>query len=212
MKLIKDFNSFINEAELSITPANATRSAETFGHVLADYVGKKEEGNNDGDMVRGMLGKLGLGAGNPWCMAFVYAMFDELCSNLGISNPLPKTASVMSHWNSAPEENKIKVNSADFNPAMVHPGQVFIKTRGGQSSGQGHTGIVLKVNGDTFTSIDGNSSDMVKLNTYNIKDMVGFVDYFKSIRETDTAFDKILETTADLFKTKFGSNKSDKED
>jgi len=208
MKLIKDFNQFITESDLAIKPDTATNAAETFGHVLADYVGKKEEGNNDGSMVKGMLGKLGLGAGNPWCMAFVYAMFAELCSKLSIENPLPKTASVMSHWNSAPAENKIDSHDS----AKVQPGQVFIKSRGGASSGKGHTGIVLKVTGDSFVSIDGNSSDMVKMNTYKISDMVGFVDYFKSLRESDTAFNSILEKTADIFLSKFGHNKSDKED
>ena len=50
------------------------------------------------------------------------------------------------------------------------------------------------------------------MNTYKISDMVGFVDYFKSLRESDTAFNSILEKTADIFLSKFGHNKSDKED
>jgi hypothetical protein len=42
--------------------------------------------------------------------------------------------------------------------------------------------------------------------------MVGFVDYFKEIRAAkDTAFNKVLETTADIFLSKFGSDKSSKE-
>jgi hypothetical protein len=207
VKQIKNFTQFINEADLSINAADATKAAETFGHVLADYVGKKEEGNNSGPMVKGFLGRLGLGTGNPWCMAFVYGVFDELCSKLGINNPLPKTAAVMSHWNSAPAENKIDPRD----PSKVQPGQIFIKSRGGVSSGKGHTGIVLKVNGDSFVSIDGNSSDMVKMNTYKISDMVGFVDYFKGVREENTAFNKVLETTADLFLGKFGNTKTGKE-
>jgi len=75
-----------------------------------------------------------------------------------------------------PTENQIKVADAIKDPSLVKPGQVFIKSR----KGGGHTGIVLKVEGDSFISIDGNSSDQVKLNRYKIANMLGFADFFKN--------------------------------
>jgi hypothetical protein len=144
--------------------------------ILNKYVGKKEEGENSGEMVKGFLKSVGLGTGNPWCMAFVYAIFDELCKSKGMQNPLPKTGSVLTFWSKAPAENKIGVSAALQNPSLVTPGQIFIKSR----QGGGHTGIVLKAEGDSFISIDGNSSDKVKLNRYKIANMLGFVDYFKN--------------------------------
>jgi hypothetical protein len=75
-----------------------------------------------------------------------------------------------------PAENKIEKSKAANDPDLVKPGQIFIKSR----SGGGHTGIVIKVEGDSFVSVDGNSSDMVKVNRYKIANMIGFADFFKS--------------------------------
>jgi hypothetical protein len=165
---LKSFNQFINESTISF----ASTDAKDLVDILNKYVGKREEGNNAGEMVKGFLKSVGLGTGNPWCMAFVYAIFDELCKKKAIVNPLPKTGSVLYFWSKAPAENKI----ATTDVSAVKPGQIFIKSR----KGGGHTGIVLKVEGDSFVSIDGNSSDQVKLNRYKISNMLGFVDFFKN--------------------------------
>ena len=208
MKVIRRFSEFINESSLEVTPS----SADSFVTILDKYDGEKEVGNNGGAMVEGFLKTIGLGKGQPWCQAFVYAVFDEFTKSKGISNPLPKTGSVLSHWKQAPESNKIKASDIKIgstagssgssgtagssgssgtsgpNPVdskKVQPGQVFIKTR----VGGGHTGIVLKVDGESFISLDGNSSDKVKINKYKIKDMLGFVDYFQN-QEFSEAFVK----------------------
>ena len=81
----------------------------------------------------------------------------------------------MTHWKQAPASTKIPVKDAIADNTKVKPGQVFIKSR----DGGGHIGIVLKVEGDSFISIDGNSSDMVKINKYKIGNMIGFIDYFQ---------------------------------
>lgn len=214
MKVIRRFSEFINESAIEVTP----RSADSFVTILDKYDGEKEVGNNGGAMVEGFLKTIGLSKGQPWCQAFVYAVFDEFTKSKGISNPLPKTGSVLSHWKQAPESNKIKTSDIKVGSTAgssgnagssgssgtsgssgssgtsgpkpvdskkVQPGQVFIKTR----QGGGHTGIVLKVDGESFISIDGNSSDKVKINKYKIKDMLGFVDYFQN-QEFSDAFVK----------------------
>jgi hypothetical protein len=169
---LKSFNQFINESTISF----ASTDAKDLVDILNKYVGKREEGNNAGEMVKGFLKSVGLGTGNPWCMAFVYAIFDELCKKKAIVNPLPKTGSVLYFWSKVPPENQIKAADAAKDPSLVKPGQVCVKSR----KGGGHTGIVLKVEGDSFISIDGNSSDQVKLNRYKIANMLGFADFFKS--------------------------------
>ena len=170
--MLKSFSEFINESTISASSEDAKKLMD----ILNQYVGKREEGNNAGEMVKSFLKSVGLGTGNPWCMAFVYAIFDEFCKGKGTTNPLFKTGSVLYFWSKVPTENQIKVADAIKDTSLVKPGQVFIKSR----KGGGHTGIVLKVEGDSFISIDGNSSDQVKLNRYKIANMLGFADFFKN--------------------------------
>lgn len=173
--MLKSFNEFINEATIAASSADAGNLVG----ILKKYIGKREEGNNSGEMVKGFLKSVGLGTGNPWCMAFVYAIFKEFCDSKGIKSPLHPTASVMNFWNESMKKSPeccIKVKDAIADPTLVKPGQIFIKSR----LGGGHTGIVIKVEGDSFVSVDGNSSDQVKLNRYKIANMLGFVDHFKN--------------------------------
>lgn len=190
--MLKSFNQFINESALSSSTANAKSLID----ILNKYVGKKEEGNNAGEMVKGFLRSVGLGVGNPWCMAFVYAIFDELCKSKGATNPLYKTASVLNFWNESKRrypDGCIDVKKAITDSSLVKPGQIFIKSR----SGGGHTGIVLKVEDNSFISIDGNSSDKVKLNRYQIANMLGFVDHFKN----PTVSDEIAKLASSMIST-----------
>jgi hypothetical protein len=173
--MLKSFNEFINEATITASPADAGNLVG----ILKKYVGKREEGNNSGEMVKGFLKSVGLGTGNPWCMAFVYAIFEEFCKSKSLTSPLYKTGAVLNFWNESRKKSPdscIEVKTAIVDKSLVKPGQIFIKSR----SGGGHTGIVIKVEGDSFVSIDGNSSDQVKLNRYRIADMLGFVDHFKN--------------------------------
>jgi hypothetical protein len=173
--MLKSFSEFINEATIAASPADAGNLVG----ILKKYVGKREEGNNSGEMVKGFLKSVGLGTGNPWCMAFVYAIFEEFCKGKGLATPLYKTGAVLNFWNESKKKSPdscIDAKAAVSDPSLVKPGQIFIKTR----SGGGHTGIVVKVEGDSFVSVDGNSSDQVKLNRYKIANMLGFVDHFKN--------------------------------
>jgi hypothetical protein len=173
--MLKSFSEFINEATIAASQADAGNLVNT----LKKYIGKREEGNNSGEMVKSFLRSVGLGTGNPWCMAFVYAIFEEFCKGKGIATPLYKTGAVLNFWNESRKKSPdscIEVKSAIADPTLVKPGQIFIKSR----SGGGHTGIIIKVEGDSFVSVDGNSSDQVKLNRYKIANMLGFVDHFKN--------------------------------
>lgn len=176
MTTVRSFSQFITEGAIQVEPANAQQKASQFISIIQKYLGKKEEGKNGGEMVKGFLKKVGLGTGYPWCMAFVYGIFDEFT---GGTSPLPKTAGVVDHWRKIPT-GVTKITRADAiqDPTKVKAGQIFYKSR----QGGGHTGIVISVDGNNFTTVDGNSSDQVKLNKYTIDgaSTLGFADYVQS--------------------------------
>lgn len=114
--------------------------------------------SNRGPEVSEYLKSVGLNAneGNyAWCMAFVYYCFKQASQNLGITNPLVKTAGVLKQWNNT-TCRKIKKADAVNNPSLIKPGFVFIRNYG---NGYGHTGIVTKVDGGFIDSIEGNTND-----------------------------------------------------
>jgi len=199
MRRIKNFSLFIKEAQ-QIPLSDPSKDGEIFAGVLAAHKDAKEEprGSNKGPEVTKYLQAVGLSGGLPWCMAFVYYIFDEVCKRLGKTNGTVKTGGCLNHWNQAPSDAKIPVDRVKSNPSLIRPGQIFIMTRPGK--GLGHTGIVVSVNeGDrSFTSMEGNTNDQlsgegdrVGINKRKIDgtNLVGFIDYFKNSRtpefETD---------------------------
>lgn len=176
MTTVRSFSQFLKEGAIPMQETEAAQKAATFVSIIKKYLGKKEEGKNGGEMVNNFLKKVGLGTGYPWCMAFVYGIFDEFT---GGTHPLPKTAGVVDHWRKIPTSaTKITRAEAIQDPTKVKPGQIFYKSR----LGGGHTGIVLAVSGKEIVTVDGNSSDSVKLNKYTIDGLttLGFADYIQS--------------------------------
>jgi hypothetical protein len=203
MKRIKNFTSFIKESNIPLgDPATA---GEKFAGVLQANKNVKEQpkSSNSGPEVTQYLKSVGLYAGLPWCAAFVYYIFDQTCKNLGVTNPLPKTAGVLDHWGKAPSENKIDISAAKSDISLVRPGAVFIMSRPGK--GLGHTGIVVSVDPSkkTITTMEGNTNDQqsgegdrVGINVRKIDSpvMKGFIDYFKGSRtpEFEAALSKAI--------------------
>jgi peptidoglycan hydrolase-like protein with peptidoglycan-binding domain len=218
MSYILKYNKWreLTEAVLSIdAPAAAgTRFAEI---LKSNYQVKEQpKGSNKGPEVSAYLQTAGVSPGNPWCMAFVYSMFNNLSSALGTPNPLPKTAGVMYHWNKADTSLKITVDEARKNPGLVKPGQIFIMSRPGQ--GKGHTGIVVSVDiaNKSFKAIEGNTNDQlsgegdrVGINKRNLSasSLIGFIDYFKGKR--DEKFENIISQTLTNQKTDFSADEKD---
>jgi len=176
MKKINHFSQFLSEGAIQIEAVSASLKANEFADILRKYVGQKEVGKNGGPLVDALLKNVGLGTGYPWCMAFVYGVFKEFA---GSANPLPKTAGVVDHWSKVPVSAlKITRDQAIQKPELVRAGQVFFKSR----KGGGHTGIVLRLEGKSFITIDGNSNDGVKINRYQLDStaLLGFADYFQN--------------------------------
>ncbi len=205
MGYIKDLNAFsLNEDELKVNPATA---GEELGTILAANKDVKEVGNNKGEEVEKYLKSVGLDPGNPWCMAFVYYVFDELAKKLGKANPLPKTGGVQDHWKKGDPTLKILDEEAEKDPKLVKPGQIFFLDTGG---GRGHTGIVISVDpsAGTYTTVEGNSNETgsregkeVSINKRKISapNLLGFIDYFKSSRTPE--FESDLAKTLELSPT-----------
>lgn len=105
---------------------------------------REATGHNDGEAVESYLKSVGLDKGYAWCAAFVYWCFNQASKQLNVQNPLAKTAGVLDHWNKA-IKNRV---------TAPQQGDIFIMDFG---AGNGHTGIVLKVNGDKVETIEGNT-------------------------------------------------------
>ena len=115
---------------------------------------EKPVGSNRGPEVDKYLASVGVPPGNFWCAAFVYFCFNKAAENLGRKNPLVKTGGCLAHWNGTTAK-KIKAADAVNNPSLIKPGHIFIIDHGG---GNGHTGIVQKVEGGFLHTIEGNSN------------------------------------------------------
>ena len=143
------------------------------------YIGQKEvpAGSNAGPFVEACLKLVGLGKGYSWCQAFVYRCFHEAAIMRNRTNPVPKTAGVLKCWQSVPASLKV---SKKKTPTA---GCQFIMDYG---KGLGHTGIVVSVEGNTYTTIEGNTDangsrtgGMVCLRSRRFDDpkLVGFIQY-----------------------------------
>lgn len=181
MKL-KSFQEFVTEAEIQVS--NPGEAGNELSQLIAANKGAQEEpkGSNSGPLVNQYLQSTGNHPGEYWCMSFVYYVFNELCKKLGVTNPLPKTASVMDHWEKADPSIKVTAEQVKANPSLIKAGQIFVMSRQG---GSGHTGIVLKSDGTgKFITAEGNANDQVSIVNRDITKMalLGFIDYFKGTR------------------------------
>jgi len=151
-------------------------------------------GSNRGPMVDQYLISVGIDptVGKPesryWCMAFVFWCFEAAAKSIGTSNPLPRTAGCLHHWNlskTIPKAVRITNKNAYEHPELIKPGLVFILDLG---QGLGHTGIVEKLlPGGILATIEGNTNTAGNRNgigvfqsirrKLNDRTLKGFVDY-----------------------------------
>ena len=130
--------------------------------IAVSQIGVREKplGSNRGKEVEEYLKSVGLGGGNPWCMAFLYFCFEQAAKQAKVKNPLVKTGHVLTHWIEAGRHNTPRITNlqAINNPALIQPGMIFIIDTG-SPGGAGHTGIVEKVIGGKLITIEGNTND-----------------------------------------------------
>ena len=107
--------------------------------------------DNTGKEVNEYLKRVGLGPGFPWCASFVYWCADEAANQLGIANPLLRTAAcaAMSSW--AYQHDILRHDPT--------PGCIFLRYETVDGIFRaGHTGLVETTQGNAFTTIEGNTN------------------------------------------------------
>lgn len=112
--------------------------------------------SNRGPDVDSYLESVGKPPGLAWCVAFVYFCFNTAATTEGRANPMVRTAGVLDHWNRCAIEKgakRIAAAQAVDNPAVVHPGMIFVMDHGG---GLGHSGLIEHVAGGLINTIEGN--------------------------------------------------------
>jgi hypothetical protein len=119
--------------------------------VALSQKGVREEGENAGRKVEEFLRSVGLGAGFPWCAAFVYWCTQKAADELKVKNPFIRTAgcAVIASW----------AREHDLLEEMPQAGDVFLRwsTVAGVFRAS-HTGFVTKVSGAQFDTIEGNTN------------------------------------------------------
>lgn len=125
----------------------------------------REDGANAGTFVERYLSAVGLGAGNPWCMAFIVLRLVKAAHSLALTipNEMPRTGStvIFSNWG----KNKswfIKRADLELGRAIIQEGDIvfyFFATKGRIA----HTGIVVEADSNNdFKTVEGNTSSGLK--------------------------------------------------
>jgi hypothetical protein len=128
--------------------------------IAASQIGVVEQprGSNRGPEVDVYIRTTGLNpaAGSfPWCVCFLYWVFEQAAKIKGIDNPLPKTAGVISLWQLGRHTQAQVIRKSEATAQTVKPGMIFHLDLGG---GKGHAGLVIEVSGDRIITIEGNTN------------------------------------------------------
>lgn len=170
-------NNAITQTNIPIKNTQGLGISSIIIEIAKSQLGVTENprGSNSGKEVDSYLDRIGLKRGNAWCMAFVYWVYDEACKRLNIKNPLVNTGLVMSQWNLV--KNSIKADNRQKH--MIVPGCLFVMD---YHNGKGHTGIVVSVQDNFITTIEGNTDasggregDGVYMRKRKIDNVSGFI-------------------------------------
>lgn len=126
-------------------------------------LGYTETGDNHNKYADKVAGAYGWNVQNqPWCDVFVDAGFVE-CFGLDLAAKLTYQPKGGFSALCSASANYYKGNGAWFSTPAIGD-QVFYNVSGGIN----HTGIVVGVSGGAFSAVEGNSSDMVIRNYYDV--------------------------------------------
>jgi len=127
--------------------------------IAISQIGNQEipKNSNWGKHVQKYLASVNINFPAYWCMAFVYWCFDEAAKEMGIENPLIKTAGVMDMWNRMPKECRVKGQPQKGDIGIINFGK-----------GMGHTFIVESSTSTIVQTVEGNSNDDGSRNGYEV--------------------------------------------
>jgi Domain of unknown function (DUF1906)/Putative peptidoglycan binding domain/CHAP domain len=128
--------------------------------IAASQIGVVEQphGSNRGPEVDTFIRTTGLDPTTgsfPWCVCFLYWVFDQAAKIKRTDNPLPKTAGVISLWNLGRRSEAEVIRKSEASAQTVKPGMIFALDLGG---GKGHAGLVVELHGDHIVTIEGNTN------------------------------------------------------
>ena len=121
----------------------------------------REDGSNAGTFVERYLSAVGLGPGNPWCMAFVVLRLVKAAHSLSMTLPseMPRTGStvIFSDWGKK-KTWWIRRADLELGRERIQEGDIvfYFFTSKGRIA---HTGIVVDANSNNdFKTVEGNTS------------------------------------------------------
>lgn len=132
------------EKRITVRPAG-TNEIVCLAAIALDGVSEKG-GNNKGKEVEWMQDTIGDIGREAWCMSAVQSIVGYVEQLIGKKSSLAPSEHCLTVWHETPKERRVAVPSR---------GCVVIWRHGASSSG--HTGIVLKVEGDSMTTLEGNT-------------------------------------------------------
>lgn len=165
--------------------------AELIVKKAESFLGEREiHGPNRSPFVDALNKYMRVPLGSPYCQSGAYFCADLVCKELGLINPLTKTAGTQVAWQKAPEKYKRqRAQKGDF---------AYWRSR--KNKAQGHAGVVSKdqlsepdfdtveFNTDTLGSRDGGGVLRKKRQTFGTPTLewLGFVDVAQWIIDANT--------------------------
>ena len=125
----------------------------------------REDGSNAGTFVERYLAAVGLGPGNPWCMAFIVLRLIKAAHSLSAILPaeMPRTGSTVlfSDWGKK-KSWWIRRADLELGRERIQEGDIVFYFFAGKGR-IAHTGIVVDANSNNdFKTVEGNTSSGLK--------------------------------------------------
>jgi hypothetical protein len=141
-------------------PAGVSDLAYEALRVAVDNLGQGEVGgNNSGPFVEMLHGKKYDGDSDDdgaWCAAFMSFCFESAADGLGVELPFLRSGGAKRLYRNASNAGRSVEPSVPGFENSAQPGDLVCWHRGDPTGWQGHIGIVERVEGSTFHTIEGN--------------------------------------------------------
>jgi len=154
-------NKFNDFAELAVKTPGPISVKAADDACAKEVLSVREDGSNAGTFVERYLAAVGLGPGNPWCMAFVVLRLIKAAHSLSeiLPTEMPRTGSTVlfSDWGKR-KSWFIKRADLELGRDRIQKGDIVFYFFAGKGR-IAHTGIVVDANSNNdFKTVEGNTS------------------------------------------------------
>ena len=154
-------NKFNDFSRLAVSTPGPISKKAAVDACAKEVLSVREDGSNAGTFVERYLAAVGLGPGNPWCMAFVVLRLVKAAHSLSLAipNEMPRTGSTVV-FSDFGKKKTWWIRRADFELGRekIQAGDIvfyFFASKGRIA----HTGIVVDADSNNdFTTVEGNTS------------------------------------------------------